>query len=452
MIDSNFNHSPLKINFYLNSKGSINNPERQIFCYIRGLGKKQVIINTYEKINPDFWDSDNKKAKTRGKNKFAQADLLNNYLHELEKKIRKFYTIFITENGNATSEEIRTAIKEKFTRKESEFDLNSLSFFDALDFFISLKKDVNAAKFKQLRSNLNEFEKSRKIKIKFSSFDKMFYDIFIKWMHDEKKYLDSTVNKKLAFLRTFLHWCNDSGLKVNKNYTRIKISDVESEQIALTEDELLKIYNFDFDNFKNFRDQKTKKYYTKVNLTKARDLFCLQAFTGQRHSDIKRISLEDIKEGYWKFVSEKTNESIVVPLNTAAQSILVKYSFTGTLPKMSSQNLNIYIKQIARLAKITDKIKVTRLRNNEQIQETFEKWELIGSHTARRTFITLALAKGVPAPAVMRLSGHKSFKSFQKYIKLADQQKFDLVNKVFENFGKVQNSESLTVIDTKKDK
>lgn len=452
MIDSNFNHSPLKINFYLNSKGSTNSPERQIFCYVRGLGKKQVVLNTHEKINPKFWDAKNKKPRSRGKNKFAHFDILNNYLNEFEKKIRVFYTAFITENLNATNEEIREAIKQNFTRKESEFDLNKLSFFDALDFFISVKKNVNAIKFKQLRDNLKEFETAKKIKIKFSSFDKMFYDILINYFYDEKNYLDSTLNKKLAYLRTFLHWCNDSGLQVNRNYTKVKIKDVESEQIALTEEELLKIYNCDLSKFENTRDEKTKKYYTQVNLQKAKDLFCFQAFTGQRHSDIRSIDVKDINNNTWTLVTEKTNEKLTIPLNEAARSILLKYSFAGKFPTMSSQNLNIYIKQVAKFAGINERVKITKLRNGEQIQEVFEKWQLLGTHTARRSFITISLAKGTPAAVVMKITGHRSFKSFQKYIKLTDQQKLDIVNKVFENFGKVQNSESLTVINTKKDK
>ncbi|MGB2153774.1 MAG: hypothetical protein ACPHVX_07495 [Flavobacteriaceae bacterium] len=46
------------------------------------------------------------------------------------------------------------------------------------------------------------------------------------------------------------------------------------------------------------------------------------------------------------------------------------------------------------------------------------KHKLIGSHTARRTFITLSSQKGVPPALIMQSTGIKSFKTLSNYIKV----------------------------------
>jgi len=42
---------------------------------------------------------------------------------------------------------------------------------------------------------------------------------------------------------------------------------------------------------------------------------------------------------------------------------------------------------------------------------------LIGTHTGRRTFITLSLEKGMRVETVMSITGHSDYRTFQKYIK-----------------------------------
>jgi hypothetical protein len=45
------------------------------------------------------------------------------------------------------------------------------------------------------------------------------------------------------------------------------------------------------------------------------------------------------------------------------------------------------------------------------------KWEMVMTHTARRSFCTNMYLKGIPVPTIMAISGHKTEKNFYKYIK-----------------------------------
>lgn len=51
-----------------------------------------------------------------------------------------------------------------------------------------------------------------------------------------------------------------------------------------------------------------------------------------------------------------------------------------------------------------------------------QKFELITSHTARRTGATLMVLGRIPTAAIMKLTGHKSESSFWKYIKSSDEE------------------------------
>ena len=54
---------------------------------------------------------------------------------------------------------------------------------------------------------------------------------------------------------------------------------------------------------------------------------------------------------------------------------------------------------------------------NIKKEEIFPKWKLIGSHTARRTFITLMSERGMADHQLMQIAGIKDAKTLQKYKK-----------------------------------
>ena len=49
---------------------------------------------------------------------------------------------------------------------------------------------------------------------------------------------------------------------------------------------------------------------------------------------------------------------------------------------------------------------------------TRPKYELIGTHTARRIFVTLALEGGLWLETLMRITGHKDYKVLNRYLKI----------------------------------
>ena len=88
------------------------------------------------------------------------------------------------------------------------------------------------------------------------------------------------------------------------------------------------------------------------------------------------------------------------------------------MPKISSQKFNVHIQNICKDLKINNKIKFTHSKGNHKKEEILEKWEKIGSHTARRTYITLAAENNVPDHEIMAITGIRDPKTLQKYKKI----------------------------------
>ena len=75
---------------------------------------------------------------------------------------------------------------------------------------------------------------------------------------------------------------------------------------------------------------------------------------------------------------------------------------------------------IGRLAGLDDEVMIVRHRGAERVELRRKKWQVLTSHVARRTMITLSLAAGLPAELVMRVSGHRDMETFRRYVRLAD--------------------------------
>ena len=93
------------------------------------------------------------------------------------------------------------------------------------------------------------------------------------------------------------------------------------------------------------------------------------------------------------------------------------------LPVVSNQRMNEWLKEVAYLAGIDTPVTTVAYRGAERIEQTRPKYELIGTHTGRRTFICNALAMGIPAATVMEWTGHSDYKAMRPYIRIADTEK-----------------------------
>jgi integrase len=82
-------------------------------------------------------------------------------------------------------------------------------------------------------------------------------------------------------------------------------------------------------------------------------------------------------------------------------------------------------------AGFNESILMVKYRGVEKVEFIEPKYKFISTHTARRTFVTLSLEKGMRPETVMSITGHKDYHSFKKYIKLTDKVKLVEMNQIW---------------------
>jgi hypothetical protein len=131
----------------------------------------------------------------------------------------------------------------------------------------------------------------------------------------------------------------------------------------------------------------------------------------------------DPKTQIFSWVQQKTNKKVSVPLNDIGGFIFRKFSSgkskTQTLfPKISQQKFNKQLKYL--LKDLGFNRMITKPKTiGSKVVDTEEKplWELISSHGGRRGFVKNSIDLGnMDYQTIMKLSGHKTFSEFSKYI------------------------------------
>lgn len=194
---------------------------------------------------------------------------------------------------------------------------------------------------------------------------------------------------------------------VEYRHKKFSYGTEDTDAVALTSEEIQKLYKHDFSS-----DQR---------LERVRDLFIFGCFSGLRYGDFSQVKPEHIvkRNGstFIRMKTRKTDEEVIVPCNDTILEIFKKYkSNPNSLPKaISAQKFNDYLKQVCEAAGLNE---TGRLLTKPELK----LYECVTSHTARRSAITNWYLSGFPAIDLMRISGHRTERSFMTYIKISKQQ------------------------------
>ena len=119
--------------------------------------------------------------------------------------------------------------------------------------------------------------------------------------------------------------------------------------------------------------------------------------------------------------TQKTGAVVSIPILPPLEALLEKWNYNFP-KKMSIQTLNDYIKEICKEAGITEPVTIKRTVGGKKVEEEKQKWELISSHTARRSFATNFYLMGFQASELMPITGHSTEKQFMAYINVTTRQ------------------------------
>ena len=382
-------------------------------------------------LNKDNWDDLQQRVLPTNSNA-TLANELNDHLSQmLTDMIAVFHnfelqqvmptafqkrTVPHCQNMEENTEKDRTLSVQQVDIKEKK--AKNKDFWKCYDEFVKANGKLNDwtpatfEKFAALRNHLSDFNK----KLTFDKFDEDSIASFIDCM-GKKGMKNSTTNKQLGFLRWFLRWCYEKGYNTNHTfeYFKPKLKNATKRVIFLTQEEMEKVETLEI----------PEKH---ASLEAVRDVFLFSCYTGLRYSDVYNLTWDDIHDGKIEIVTVKTADRILIELNNKSQAILDKYADIRfpdkkVLPVLSNQKMNKKLHVLCKLAGITEPVKITHYEGNKRIDKIQPKYELVGTHCGRRTFICTALSKGIPPSVVMKWTGHSDYKAMKPYIDIADEVK-----------------------------
>ena len=402
------------------------------------------------------WDTENELVRPGYKGpKGETAAAINDELRKCKDTIDMVFQYYEVNDKIPTPSEVQAAFKERMAgilpkrpepeKKKREQKPKEPDIFVVFDEFTHKCGEKNAwsiATFKKmsaLRADLQYFGS----KVKISELDEDALTRFVGYLRDEKKVYpakkkgakndeeektvqvglnNNTIKKKIENLTWFLRWARDVGYPVNPAFKAFKptLKQTQNKVIYLTKEELAQIRDLDLS--------------AAPRLEPIRDIFLFCCLTSLRHSDADNLRKTDVKGDHIEVTTIKTGDSVSIKLNKTAQAILEKYKdipLTGNraLPSYTNQAMNRSIKDLCQLAGINELIRITTYKGNVRKDEVHPKWELVGTHTGRRTFIVHALSMGISPSVVMKWTGHSDYKAMKPYIDIVDSAKDEAMAK-----------------------
>ncbi|TVZ26793.1 site-specific recombinase XerD [Gillisia sp. Hel_I_86] len=388
--------------------------ESLIFLHFSYGGGKRFKYSTGYKSCYNDWNYEKQRIKTT-KAGILNADEVNEYFSNLEIYINKQFSRLIAEGEVIKKSQLRNLLDE-FTNKNTSLSKSSdLNFLQFTDYFFSLKekeiKIVTLRTYKQTVRLLKEYSAKKNEELNFLKFDKAFYNNFTHYLK-ERSYKVNTIGKHIGNLKTILKSAEYEGIQVNQ---RFKARDFKAKS------ELTKAIYLNPKEIESIRNKDLSKY---DNLERARDIFLIGYYTGQRVSDYNGLTRDDIVniDGvyYFEIKQKKTGKLVHCPITVEIREIMKRYG-DNPPPKMPDQKINEYIKQVGQMVNINDKIFMDYIENGKKKKKPESKFNLIATHTARRSFCTNKYREKMSIYDIMYFSGHSTEKEFRKYIRISKQ-------------------------------
>jgi len=227
---------------------------------------------------------------------------------------------------------------------------------------------------------------------KINEFDLSFYDQFVEFLIDIENKKTNTVGNLIKNLKAFLNWAKSRGYDIHPDihHPDFKKPREKTSIHYLTQDELEHLINLDLN--------------TNQRLEKVRDVFVFNCRTGMRYGDLSRFNKSHIKKHRTtdgktipviELLQKKNSTENFVPITGLPLKILEKYNYV--LPVISQVKMTKYLKELCKIAGIDSLV--------EKGPIYIPKYEVIGTHTAIKTFITHCVEKRIPPKTVSEITG-----------------------------------------------
>lgn len=264
--------------------------------------------------------------------------------------------------------------------------------------------------------NLRELESQYRVTLQTVQITDVFWSYFVSFCLS-RGLKASSVDTLCQQLRSILNWAGKYNAVLSPTYDEFRVPKFQSVKIALTADEVSRIAYFDIDRF--YADRRSDYRNT---MRRVRDMFVLSCNLFQRHSDMIRIDKNCFDRNIFSIVQQKTGNRAVVNIDLysidpkTTYRILEQYNFKAPYDGAIG-NYNMHLHQLMKDIGFDEMIRIEERQNGNITVRTVPKYQLISSHTARRTAITINVLRGHNVHTIKKCSGHTDLRVFDEYVR-----------------------------------
>lgn len=343
---------------------------------------------------------------------------LNKRLRDEEQFIIDYFDSCMYKEVEPSMSELKKRFNDTFNSRDSR---SGEEFYYYFDQFIETQAKSRAwnqsmiDKYKRIEKGLQ----ANFPKLKFSDLSvnimQKILEAWSKGLDGQGTYNDH-ISATLSCFRSFVTWAKSKGCIVNEEFFafRPKLRPAIIEPRYLTVNEVKQISDLDLSQ--------------SDSLDMVRDFFLFQCGTALRYSDLKKLKKSDITlhdDGRYhiKMVTQKNKKPVNFPISMKAQEIYLKYKdnpYTNNVvfPVISNQKYNEHLKTLGERAGLTGEWVDHQWRLDKEFEIRHPKKDL-GTHVARRTFISTVINEGVSPELIALVTSHSDLKEMAPYIGLS---------------------------------
>ena len=360
----------LSLLFFVKRTKLLRNGEAPVYMRITVNGKR-LELSVNRSIELEKWSSI--KGAAIGSTK--EAKLLNRYIEAIRTQLHSHIQLLRESNKPISAQSIKNKYlgiddkEETILKLYKEHNENATKLI-GID-YVADSVQRHTTTYRHLKNFLQEKYNVEDIEVKY--IDHKFLSDLIMYYKIDKGIGHNTTMKYLKNLKKIIRIAIAQGIISRDPYINIKMKIKQKERGFLSEEELNRIITHKF---------------SIERLEQVKDAFLFSCFTGLAHTDLKRLTPDNIQIGtdgaQWiKTHRQKTNGVSNIPLLPITATLIEKYKNHPycldkgvLLPVLSNQKMNAYLKEIADLCGIDKNLT---------------------SHIARHTFATtVTLNNDVP--------------------------------------------------------
>ncbi|MCX6336687.1 MAG: site-specific integrase [Bacteroidetes bacterium] len=392
MKNSNHGFKEISISYLLRKAYRLKNGECPIVVKIQYQGERKE-INTGLSAKSLDWDA--KEGCVSANNKKAMA--INKDLARIQNDIDERFIEMRRTIGDFSLGELIERLKGKSNAPQTIEEYLKIKIDDYQGRIGIDLAQTTFYKYRRTATYFQDFlfDKLGQKNLAVTRINKLLLEDFFKYLRKEKKNSHNSSSALMNCLNSILDDAEKAGIIRFNPFKEILLTRKPVNREYLTSDEILAMQKLD---------------NLIPSLDRNRDLFLLACFTGLAYSDIKALHALNIivEPDGSKHIERYRTKSMVmsyIPLLTAAENILLKYSPTKDCRDFQwkvpcNQKLNQSLKEIAKLAGIH--------RN-------------LFMHLGRHTFATtVTLSQGISIESVSKMLGHTTLKHTQVYAKIVN--------------------------------